>query len=79
MTNRTSFLSVAALLSSSTVAFNTMNTRSLSYRGVGAGGIKTFMNMVAEQDEIAKLRAAAAKAREEARQLEKVRGRCIAI
>lgn len=44
-------------------------TKSLSY---GNGG-KTVMKMVAEQDEIAKLRAAAAKAREEARQLEKVR------
>jgi hypothetical protein len=86
MSTRTiTFLSVTALLSSSVVAFNTVVintkgmhlgrktpaafTKSLSY---GNGG-KTVMKMVAEQDEIAKLRAAAAKAREEARQLEKVR------
>lgn len=45
----------------------------VSYNSSGNGSIKTVMNMVAEQDEIAKLRAAAAKAREEARQLEEVR------
>lgn len=47
----------------------------VSYNSSGNGSIKTVMNMVAEQDEIAKLRAAAAKAREEARQLEEAMGK----
>lgn len=74
MAKTTSILSVAALLNSSAMAFNTMPTRSLSYRSSG-GSVKTLLKMVAEQDEIAKLRAAAAKAREEARQLEKAMGK----